>query len=150
MISKNESGLYETEVDGKKYEFEKWGADESLDVLMDLTAMMGPALGGAVHSVMSGDGLDTDINAGMIGSIMESMTKNLKKDIVKALIKKLCADKVLCDGKKIVFNVHYADDLFHMFKVVKAGLEVQYANFFSAARGAVAPGRPIAVMNRAL
>jgi hypothetical protein len=27
MHSKNETGLYEVEIDGKKYEFEKWGAE---------------------------------------------------------------------------------------------------------------------------
>src|SRR5690348_3338321 len=109
-MTKNEAGLYEVEIDGRRYEFEKWGAEESLDVLLDLSAMVGPALGNAVNSVISGNGLDTEINAGMVGLVIEGLAKNLKKDTVKSILKKLCAEKVLCDGKKVSFAVHYADD----------------------------------------
>jgi hypothetical protein len=145
-VTKNEFGLYEENIDGRTYSFEKWGADESFDVLLDISSIVGGSLGQAVGSAISGDGLSAEVNPGMLATVFESLSKNLKKDVVKPIVKKLCAEKVLCDGKKINFNEHYKEDLFHMFRVAKAGLEVQYGNFFAAAQGAV--GLKPVVINR--
>ena len=148
-MRKTEFGLYEVSVDGRTYEFEKWGAEESLDVLLDISSVVGGTIGSAIGGVLSGDGLNTEVNAGMLAMVFENLSKNLKKEVVKPIIKKLCSEKVLCDGKKINFNEHYKEDLFHMFKVAKAGLSVQYENFFTGVQGVVAPQRPVGVINRA-
>lgn len=140
-MRKNEAGLIEVEVDGKLYEFEKWGADDSLDVLIDLAQIVGGPVGQAIGSVFSKEGVNQEIDAGMLGFVVEGLLKNMKKDIVKPLIKKLSSEKVLCDGRPVKFNVHYADDLMHLFRVVKAALEVQYGNFFVAFQGAVGLSR---------
>lgn len=152
-MRKNEFGIYEVDVDGRRYEFEKWGAEESLDVLLDISSIIGGPLGAAIGQMFSGEKdksvLEKEVNADMMTVAFESLAKNLKKDVVKPIFKKLCADKVLCEGKKINFNTHYQEDLMHMFRVAKAGLEVQYGNFLDAAQGLVGPKRPQAVINRA-
>lgn len=138
MIRKNEAGLYEVDVDGKCYAFEKWGAEDSLDVLLDIAPIIGGPIGQALGSAFSkdGEGLNTEVTAGILGQVLDGLMKNMRKDVVKPIVKKLCAEKVLCDGKKVSFNLHYQDDLIHLFKVMRAALEVQYGNFFDALQGA--------------
>lgn len=137
-MRKTDAGLWEIVVDGRAYEFEKWGAEESLDVLLDISAIVGGPLGAAVGKAFSpgGQGIETDFSADMVGQIVDQLMKNLRKDVVKPLVRKLTADKVICDGRKVAFNTHYQDDLFHMFKVLKAALEVQYGGFFAAVQDA--------------
>lgn len=149
-MRKNESGLYEVEVDGKKYEFEKWGAEESTDVLLDLVAITGKPIGSGVSAFFGKEaegepGLDRKMDSNVMGQIIESLTQKVgeNKSICKMLIKKLSSEKVLCEGAKINFNVHYQDNLGHMLKVVKAALEVQYGNFiegFLGRAGVKVPG----------
>ena len=135
-MRKNESGLYEVEIDGLKYEFEKWGAEDSYDVLLDIAKICGKPLGLAVGALFGKGGLDTDFNPDMIGTVMEALVQGIgDKAITKAITKKLTAEKCFCDGQKINFNSHYQDRLDHMFKVLLAALEVQYGNFFAALLG---------------
>lgn len=133
-MKQNEAGLTEAEIDGKKYEFERWGAEDSLDTLIDISQMVGKPLGMAIATMLGKEGLNKDVDPDMLGGVFEAMFQNLNKEKTKPLIKKLCSDKVLCDGKKINFNQHYAgsENIMHMFRVVQANLEVQYGNFFVA------------------
>lgn len=129
-MKKNDHGLYEVSIDSENYEFEKWGADDSLDVLIDLSQMVGKPLGMALASLLGKEGLNKEVDPNMIGTIFESLFQNCSKDKTKPLIKRLSSEKVMCTGKKILFDQHYQDRLMHCFKVVKANLEVQYGNFF--------------------
>lgn len=150
MVTKNETGLYEVEVDGAKYEFEKWGADEALDVLLQFVPLVGKPLGTAVAAFMGEEkGIDAEIDPNMIGLIVDALTSNFDKKTIKSLFVKLSSEKVLCDGKKFSFNTHYQDRLDHMFKVVQAALEVQYGNFFAALLGMFGKFTPKAFTNRA-
>lgn len=128
-MKKNEHGLYEAHIDGKNYEFEKWGAEDSLDVLIDLSQMVGKPIGMAFAALMGKEGLNKEMDANVMGSVFDSLFQNCNKEKAKPIIKKLSTDKVMCGGKAIVFDVHY-DRLMHLFKVVKANLEVQYGSFF--------------------
>lgn len=143
----NEAGLVEVEIDGNRYEFEQWGAEESLDVLLDISGIVGGPIGAALSKAFapSGDGMDTELDSSMLGVVFEDLSKNLKKDVVKPIFKKLCAEKLLCNGKKVNFNTHYKNNLFHMFKVAKIGLEVQFGNFFEDVQGVAGFRRPPAV-----
>jgi hypothetical protein len=127
---KNANGLFEVKIDGEAYEFEKWGAEESLDTLIDLSSMVGKPLGMAVAAIFGKDGLSKEIDPDLMGKVFESLLHNCTKEKTKPIIKKLCSEKVFCGGKKIIFDHHYQDRLMHCFKVVKANLEVQYGNFF--------------------
>lgn len=133
-MTKNDKGLFEEIIDGETYEFEKWGAEEAFDVLLDISQMVGKPIGMAVAAIVGGGSeeglLEKKIDPNIMGTVFESLTMNLAKDKAKPLIRKLSAEKVFCNGKKITFNVHYQDRIMHCFKVVKASLEVQYGNFF--------------------
>lgn len=138
-MRKNEAGLWEVPVDSHVYEFEKWGAEESLDTLLDISAIIGGPIGSAIAKAFApgAEGMESQVDVSMLGVVLDQLFKNMRKDVVKPLIKKLCSERVLCDGKPIKFNLHYQDDLMHMFRVVKAALEVQYGNFFEGLQGAV-------------
>lgn len=157
MIAKNENGFYQADIDGHVYEFEKWGADDATDTILDIAAITGKpmALGAAAVFGKNSDGeknLDQKFDPNMIAIVMESLTQQVgaNKAIIKALIKKLSSDKVMCDGKKVNFNLHYQDRLDHLFKVVKSGVEVQFGNFFAAlfAGGGFNPQAMMSMINR--
>lgn len=129
-MKKNEHGLYEAHIDGALYEFEKWGADDSLDVLLDISQLVGKSAGLAIATVLGSGGLEKQIDPNILGSVFEALFDNCKKESVKPLIRKLSSERVMSKGKKISFDTHYQGRLMHCFKVVKANLEVQYGNFF--------------------
>lgn len=152
---KNEAGLYEIDIDDKKYEFQKWGAEEALDALLEIAAITGKPLGMGAAAMFGKDenggaGLDKQIDTNIIGTIMEALSTQIgaNKLIIKALVKKLSSEKVLCDGGPVNFNTHYQDKLAHLFKVVQAGLEVQFGNFFGALLGATGVKLPKGITNR--
>jgi hypothetical protein len=129
------AGLVEKQVDGSTYEFEKWGAEESLATLAKILKIVGKPLSQLVGSFGSEDGkklLDQEIDSNLLGSAIGSLMESMDEGSTLALIKKLSSEKVLCDGAKISFNLHYQDRLDHLFRVVKAALEVQYGNFLAA------------------
>lgn len=139
-ISKNEMGLYEATVDGRKYQFEKWGAEDSMDTLMDIAAVTGKPVGDAFATLFGAGnkGLDTEVKGDAIATIIGQLTNCLyeRKALCKLIIKRLVSnDKMLCDGAKINFDKHYADDLTRIWHVAYCCLEVQYGNFFDVARG---------------
>lgn len=148
------AGLIEKSIDGHLYEFEKWGADKSLTVLLDLASITGKPLGMAFGSLASGGPgkiLDKEPDPNLISDILEALTVKLKKKAVMRLIKKMSSESMLCDGKRIDFNSHYADRLDHLFRVVYAALEVQYGNFFAGILGTVGiKAKASKLMNRDL
>lgn len=129
-MKKNEHGLYEVDVDGIGYEFEKWGADESLDTLIEISQLVGKPVGMAISAIFGKEGLEKELDPNLMGTLFDSLFQNFSKEKTKPIIKKLCSEKVMCKGRKITFNEHYQDKLMHCFKVVQANLEVQYGNFF--------------------
>lgn len=152
-IKKTEAGLYETEIEGHRYEFEKWGAEDATDVLLDIATLVGKPLGVGIATVfdkLKGDKLDEKIDPNLVGAIVEAMTEKAgtHKALVKALIKKLSSEKVLVDGKTINYNIYYQDRLDLVFKVVSAALEVQYGNFFVAITGPAGVAAAKGLINR--
>lgn len=124
--------LYESVIDGHKYEFAKWGAERATDVLMDLTHVAGKTMSlGATLASQARAGADVD-KADMLGQLVESLAGAIgdKRATCKSLIRSLASD-CTCDGATFDFNSHYEDRLSHMFKVVRTALEVQFGRFFS-------------------
>jgi hypothetical protein len=134
-IEKNEFGLYATEIDGIEYTFTKWGAEESFSTLLKISKLIGKPLSLLVSTVLGEGGLDSELKTDAMALAIEGLTTNLDEAMAMSLVKKLATDKCFADGAKITFNTHYEDRLDHMLKVVKAGLEVQYGNFFGALLG---------------
>jgi Phage tail assembly chaperone protein, TAC len=148
-LHKTPAGLFAEVIDGKTYEFEKWGALEAVDTLIDLSKITGKPLGMGIANIFSKDD-KTQMDPNVMGAIMEALTGNLKKKLTRRLIMKFSSEKCFCEGKPINFDQHYRDNLFHLFKVVRAGLEVQYGNFIGAVLGSAGVSLPKpAIMNRA-
>lgn len=135
-INKTEAGLYSCEVDGLVYEWSMWQAEDAVDTLIDLAKVCGKSIAIMVDGIFIGS-KDKEIPLNLMGQVFESLTQGLgDKALVKGLIKKLTSgEKVWCNGAKINFNTHYQNKLDHMFKVLRAGLEVQYGNFIAAVLG---------------
>ena len=146
MIVKNEeSGLYEVEIDGVTYSFEKWGAQNSLLTLIKISKIIGKPLGKIVGSAITGgEGLKTQVSPDMIADACQALLENLDEGPTMDLVKKLSSEKLLCDGKKVSFDTHYQDNLMHLFKVIRASLEVQYSDFLGALLGMVKTQGPLA------
>lgn len=137
-VTKNEAGRYEVVVpwhDGEhRFEFQKWGAEDQTDTLLDLMAVGGSALGSIASLVGAGSGLDTELTSSLFSGLMKQLTEGLTRDraMTKRLVKKLSSDRVICDGVTVNWADRYKEDLALMFAAAKANLEVQYGNFFAA------------------
>lgn len=136
--------LVQRKVDGSLYEFEQFGATHSLKILTKLTKLIGEPLTLAFTAMLDGEKklgaeveapatkksiLDRKINGKMLGEAVKALVDKLDEDEVLSLVQQLCAQSLLCDGKKIIFDSHYEGRLGHLFKVLGAALEVQYGDF---------------------
>lgn len=135
--TKADSGLWSVDVDGKNYEFEKWGAEEAIETLVDIGGIIGGPIGTSIAAAFSGKGnaLQEDVPDAVAGNVIGELAKNMRADKagVMAVLKKLCAGRVFCGGKRVVFDTSYdATDLPHIFRVCKAAIEVQYGSFSAA------------------
>lgn len=139
---KNEFGLYVVQIEDQKYEFEKWGAEDALETLLEIGVLVGKPLGMAVASAMDEGGIDKKLDPNMIGLIMDALTTRFNVKEVKAMIIRLASKGVMLDGKQIVFNKHYEDRLELAFQVAYAALEVQYGNFMNAVLGLLGAKAP--------
>lgn len=137
--------LAKKEIDGHVYEFEQFGAKKATKLLVRIARIAGQpmAIAGA-EIAKSKDGVAERLNSvSLITSIVGSLTEKLDENEVLDLIESFVAnEKVLCDGKKIVFDTHYQQRLDHMFRVLWAALEVQYGNFFGALSAFLPSARP--------
>lgn len=137
---KGAGGRWVCTVDGDEYEFSRWGAEKSLDVLAELSDLVGKPLGLVLGGITSKQGLQTKITGDMAQTVIGALTRRLRKnkqDVFRVL-KLLTAEDVFCNGKPIrSWDTFYEGRLDHLFRVAYAGLEVQYGSFFAAVRDAV-------------
>ena len=154
-VTKLDSGMFGVDVDGRQYEFEKWGADDSLDTLLDIGSVVGGPLGQAMAVAFgkNGDGLKTEITGDVASQVFSGFAANMResKDIVRSVLKKLAGRNVICEGKKVVYDDHYAQNLGLLFQVARACFEVQYGSFFGDALASIGikPGQAGASMSPA-
>ncbi len=136
--------LIKRTIDGEEYEFQKFGAKQSLRVLLRLTKIVGEPMALAINSVKgNGPLLDRNINGEVLAMAVRALTNQMDENVVLDLIEELTAkDNVLCGGKKINFNTHYEGKIPHLFKVLSAALAVQYENFFADLLGLVKLQQP--------
>lgn len=138
-IEKLPQGTWGVQVDGAPYEFSRWGAEESLDRLMDLTAIIGGPVGGMLALMMGKPGdARAEVTPDVAGTLVRELGIHMHQHrrLVLDLFRKLAADGVICRGKPVNFDEHYANNLGHLFRVTRAALEVQYGNFFAEALAA--------------
>jgi len=113
------------------YEFEQLGAKQALKTMVKLSKIVGKPLAMVVGDGNVAGSLSREISPDLLGAAVGAMVERLDEGETQALCELLTAEKCLCDGKKINFDMHYEGRLDHMFKVLAAALEVQYGNFFS-------------------
>lgn len=134
---KNAAGLHEAEIDGKVYEFTIWGAEESLDTLIDIAALVGKPLShlGAKAFADGAAGIKGELSVEVLEAVLAGIIEQVttKREMVTRVIKRLGSHKVFCDSKRVDFDHHYRNAFGHLVRVARAALEVQYGNFFDAA-----------------
>lgn len=125
--------LKSVQIGGEEYEFEQMATKPSLKLLIRISKIVGKPLVTIAGSVLGGDKLlDTELKPGMLAAAAESLFNGMDAEEVIQIIETLTATTVLCDGKKVDFNLHYEGRLEVLFKVLSTALEVQYGNFFGA------------------
>lgn len=139
QVTKTDAGLYEatiTTADGDKtFAFQKWGAEEATDTLLDIIAVVGESMGGLL-SIMTGSAADEDVGSKSLEGLFRQLTLGLtrNKDLTKRILKKLSGDRVQCNGVTIEWRTFYKDQLPLSFMVARAQLEVQFGDFIGAAK----------------
>lgn len=136
------TGLIDRDINGVTYNFEQFNTTLALKTLTRLTRLIGEplaiALGGASTTPPTTPGgasavktkiADREISGETLGKAVHALIERLDDKEVLSLFELLTAEKVLCNGGKIVFNDHYRGNITLMFKVFMTALEVQYGNF---------------------
>lgn len=131
-------------IDEHEYEFTKLGAKQSVKVFTKILKIIGEPIAlsaGAFEG--KGPLLERVFNGDALGKAMKALAERMDEDEVVSLMETLCGETAcICDGKKVNFNSHYEGRLAHLFKVLKAALEVQYGDFlgeFGGLLGKTAP-----------
>ena len=136
-MQKNDAGLYEAEIDGKTYEFQKWSASKSIERFGEVMGMIADPFGKLAGGFIGGGGLKQEFNPDVAGMAISSILKSLSEKKNLDLVKKLCTDGVLCERVSIKsFDDHY-DSILHIGKVAKANVEVQWSDFLAEFRALV-------------
>lgn len=137
-VIKNEQGLYETQLgymgDTLHLKFQKWGAEDATDTLLDIIAIAGESLG-SLLALLTGQGADADVGSPTLDGLFRQLTLGLTRDrvLTKRVLKKLAGDRVQVNGVSIQYATFYKDQLPLVLAVARAQLEVQYGNFIAAA-----------------
>jgi hypothetical protein len=121
------------EIDGHNYEFYQLGAVKSLKILTRILKIIGEPIGLITGEATVKDFLKTELNSDILGKALKALTDKLDEELVVNTIKELL-EPVLCDGKRIQFDLHFQGRIGHLLKVVKAALEVNYKDFFGVSQ----------------
>jgi hypothetical protein len=133
-IRKTAGGLWAVDIDSDTYEFERWGAEDGLDTLMDIGAIVGGPVAATLSAMFGGEGKgsDTVVTPDLAKAVVTELVSNMgqNKPKVMEIFKKLAGRNVSCNGKPVAFSDHYSNKYALLFRVVYAGFEVQYGSFF--------------------
>lgn len=137
------------EIDGCTYTVYMLGPMVSHDLLVDVSKMIGPALGPVLDVLLPGAALGKDLSkleldAGFFSRAASSLFSGLDKATLKSVINTL-AEVTHANGKplKPIFEIHFRGRLHVMYQWLAFAMEVQWGKCFSAlgsvvqARGAM-------------
>ena len=117
------------EIDGVYYTFYQLPPRKSLKLLIRIFKIIGTPLGNAVDSQDTESILDKNFN---LGAVVSSLCDRLDINEVESIIDQLLSQATL-DGLGEVsknFDVIFGGRIAHLFKVVYAGMEAEYSDFF--------------------
>lgn len=112
-------------IDGKNYSFQQFSATKGTRLLARVMRIIGEPMGflaGALNKTASPE---------LIGKAVKALTEKLDEDTVERTVKDLL-EGARCEGKPVVFDIHFAGQYGHLFRVVKAAMEAQFGDFFDA------------------
>lgn len=128
--------LIKRTIGGDEYEFEQFGAKQSLRVLMRLSKLVGKPLMLSMGAIKK-DG-EKKFNEAALAEAAKALFDGMDENGTLELIEMLTAEKVLCNGKTIKFDTHYAPpNLNKLFEVLLTALDVQYGNFLEELIGSL-------------
>lgn len=124
----------EVTIDNAKYTIGHWHIDKQTDTLVKLIKLLGePLVYMMVGAKKPQDAvqsfIDREIDVDGIGKAVAALTLRLGEADVKALLRDMVTDQVLCDGKQFDYNTHFMGRLGHLMKVAVAVVRHQYADF---------------------
>lgn len=120
--------LVEKYVDGTEYKIEQFPATKSLRILTTLTKILGEPLSMA-FALAKNEGMNDEKEAEILGKAVGTLCAKLDEDQVIHLVKELVASCLKGEGAKIQFETEFQGKIGHLFKLLKAILEVQYGDF---------------------
>ena len=129
--------LHAVTIGEHEYQMGAWATEKGIEVLTWLANKAGGAIAsfvavGAAFGDSKGDDKKNDMEEAiesMFAPALQTVFANLKGSEMNAMMARIVSDDILCDGKKIIYNVHYSRKTGHMFKVAMAVLEYQYEDF---------------------
>lgn len=138
MVTKNDDQTFSADIDGEDYTFSLWSASKSIETLAELSAIAGDFAQAVSRVFVDAGGAAGEVDPDLVGKAAASLAKGLSVNpkATVTLIRRLTSDGVLCANRPVVFDMHFKGRTLHTMKVVRAGLEVQYADFFTAFAGA--------------
>lgn len=125
-------GMYSATIGGMTFDFDKWGAMDSLEALSDLLQLGGSSLG-VILSAAGLSGEMPEMTPELVRLLIENVMASLRTDkkLALGLLAKFCSKGVLVNGKAIDFSEFYKEDAGLMAKVCVTAAEVQLGRFFA-------------------
>jgi len=118
-------------ISGRRYQVTQLPAFQALDLLEQLTTLAGPALGALAKNGVSGQ---VDFEAGAV-RLFASLGGGKLKAVTLALLSTTTVDLGDRSPRMLdIFDLEYAGKLSVVFKVMAFALEVQFQDFFDAAK----------------
>ena len=124
-------------VDGRAYKISYLQTSESIRIYSKISKFVLPAAGRLFGRAVGGlaaakSALDQELD---IDGALAFLGANLNEDEALDVVQKLLSCVLMGDGSAILFDSYWMGDTVHMFKVVQAVLEHNYADFFAVLAG---------------
>jgi len=116
-------------IDGKEYDFYFINPTKALKLLTRLIKIALGPVGGAFGggSVSATSVLDTSIS---LDGLFARLAENLDEDVVTNTIKEIMFYVRHKEGAEIIFDAEFEGQMWHLMKLVRQALEVNYGDFF--------------------
>ena len=127
-------------IEGQTYKIKPLATTISLRIMSRLVKLVGGPIGEALKS---GNGfMDKELTDSLpiVGTVINAITERLDEEIVLNTIKELLSTVIIVNGDKekplsAIFEIHFEGRIFHLLKLVKEVLEVNYGDFFEGITG---------------
>ncbi len=119
-------------LDGKKYIATQYSATFGLKLLTRLAKIAGKSLG-----ILMAQDMKEKVTPTLIAMLLEAVTGQIDDDGIVILANDVLTttERIQDDGKhrKLIFDIDFAGEYGHLFKLLKEVLSFQYGDFFGEA-----------------